>query len=131
MREKVTHLTKSDDCMACHSIINPIGFSLENYDATGRFRTHEKNRPINTVSEYPTPEDSIVKITGPIDLARLAVESAGAHRAFSKHLFHHFIQQPINAYGLKTMNSLHKNFVSNDFHIRDIIITMTRETIPR
>ena len=131
MREKVTHLTKNDDCMACHSIINPIGFSLENYDATGRFRTHEKNRPINTVSEYPTPEDSMVKITGPIDLARLAVESTGAHRAFLKHLFHHLIQQPINAYGLKTMNSLHKKFVSNDFHIRNIVITMTRETIPR
>ena len=131
MREKVTHLTKNDDCMVCHSIINPIGFSLENYDATGRFRTHEKNRPINTISEYPTPEESMVKITGPNDLARLAVESTGAHRAFLRHLFHHLIQQPMNAYGLKTMNSLHKTFVNNDFHIRDIIITMTRETIPR
>ena len=131
MREKVTHLTKDENCMACHSIINPIGFSLENYDATGRFRTHEKNKPIDTVSDYPTPEDSIVKITGPDDLARLAVESPEAHRAFLKHLFHHLIQQPINAYGFEAISSLRKTFVDNNFHVRKIIMTMTRETIQR
>ncbi len=131
MREKVTHLTKNENCMGCHSIINPIGFSLENYDATGRFRTHDKNKPVNTVSEYPTSEDFIVKITGPDDLARLAVESPEAHRSFLKHLFHHLIHQPINAYGFKTMNSLHKTFVDNNFHIQNIIITMARETVPR
>lgn len=131
MREKVTHLTKDENCMACHSIINPIGFSLENYDATGRFRTHEKNKPIDTVSDYPTPEDSIVKITGPDDLARLAVESPEAHRAFLKHLFHHLIQQPINAYGFEAISSLRKTFVDNNFHVRKIIMTMARETIPR
>lgn len=131
MREKVTNLTKDENCMACHSIINPIGFSLENYDATGRFRTHEKDKPINTISEYPTPEDSMVKITGPDDLARLAVESSGAHRAFLKHLFHHLIKQPINAYGFQTMNSLHKAFLDNNFHIQNMIMSMVRETVPR
>lgn len=130
MREKVTDLTKDESCMSCHSIINPVGFSLENYDAIGRFRTHEKNKPINTVSDYQTPEDETVKITGPSDLAKLAVESPGAHRAFLKHLFHHLIQQPTNAYGFGKMDHLHEVFKNSGFHIQNAMVTMVKETIP-
>ena len=39
---------------SCHSVINPLGFALENFDAIGRWRTKEKGRPINSSSEYIT-----------------------------------------------------------------------------
>lgn len=128
MREKVTELTKDENCMACHSIINPIGFSLENYDAIGRFRTQELDKPINTTSDYATEEDEVVKITGPGDLARLAVESPGAHRAFIKHLFHHLAQQPVNSFGYSRMDDLHESFVANNFNIRHLILEIAEAT---
>ena len=37
MREKVAQLTRPQACQGCHSVINPLGFSLEHYDAVGRF----------------------------------------------------------------------------------------------
>jgi len=128
MREKVTELTKDESCMACHSIINPIGFSLENYDAIGRFRTHELDNPIDTTSDYATEEDDLVKITGPKDLAKLAVESPGAHRAFIKHLFHHLAQQPVNSYGYSRMDDLHESFVAHNFNIQKLIAEIARIT---
>ena len=121
MREKVTELTKDTSCMACHSIINPIGFGLENYDAVGRFRTHEKEKPIDASSDYSTEEDTTVRINGAPDLAKLAVESPGAHRAFIKHLFHHLVQQPVSSYGFSTMDTLHEDFTANNFNIRQLI----------
>lgn len=33
--------TAGTSCMGCHSSINPLGFSLGNYDGVGRFRTSE------------------------------------------------------------------------------------------
>ena len=43
------HQTQSA-CASCHSRIDPIGFGMENYDAIGMYRTHEKvgkfNEPI-------------------------------------------------------------------------------------
>ena len=128
MREKVTELTKDTNCMACHSIINPIGFSLENYDAIGRFRTHEMDKPIDTTSDYATEEDEIVKITGASDLAKLAVESPGAHRAFIKHLFHHLVQQPVNSYGFSRMDELHDTFVANNYNIKSLILEIANAT---
>jgi hypothetical protein len=128
MRQKVTELTKDESCMACHSIINPIGFSLENYDAIGRFRTHEQDKPIDTTSDYATEEDDLVKITGPKDLAKLAVESPGAHRAFIKHLFHHLAHQPVNSYGFSRMDELHDSFQANNFNIQKLIAEIARIT---
>jgi hypothetical protein len=117
--------------MACHSIINPVGFSLENFDAIGRFRTEEKGRPVNTVSTYPTPEDQTVTISGPGDLAEIALTSPTAHRAFIKHLFHHLVQQPVRAYGSETMEELLTSFTASDFHIRQLISSIVLRTIPR
>ena len=45
MREKVAQLTKKTSCMQCHRVINPIGFSLESFDAVGRFRTEDNKKP--------------------------------------------------------------------------------------
>ena len=38
MREKVTQLTQDAACMACHGVINALGFPLEHYDAVGKWR---------------------------------------------------------------------------------------------
>lgn len=128
MREKVTELTKDESCMSCHSIINPIGFSLENYDAIGRYRTHELNKPINTVSQYITEGDTEIKITGTSDLAKLAISSPGAHRAFIKHLFHHLVHQSTNSYGYDTMEQLYQEFRNNDFNIKHLMGTIASLT---
>jgi hypothetical protein len=42
-----------DSCAQCHEHMDKIGFTLENYDALGAWRTHEPNGlPINAVTEY-------------------------------------------------------------------------------
>ena len=41
LRDDVIARTSASDCTACHEVINPIGFTFENYDAIGRFQTQE------------------------------------------------------------------------------------------
>ncbi|MFN9911787.1 MAG: DUF1588 domain-containing protein, partial [Pirellulaceae bacterium] len=41
-RERVTLQTQDDNCQACHIKINGLGFTLENYDAVGRFQTEDR-----------------------------------------------------------------------------------------
>lgn len=41
VREDVEARTSDDQCAACHSVINPVGFSFENYDAIGRWQIDE------------------------------------------------------------------------------------------
>ncbi len=38
-------------------MINPLGFSLENFDAIGKYRGEEKNRPIDAEGSYVSRDD--------------------------------------------------------------------------
>src|ERR1700737_2026698 len=40
-------------CAGCHKLMDPIGFSLENYDAVGRWRAHEGGKPIDAAGSLP------------------------------------------------------------------------------
>lgn len=122
MRQKVTDLTKSRACMNCHSIINPLGFSLEHFDATGRYRFRDRHAPIDPVSEFGTQDGRSLTIRGPRDVAVHAAHSPTAHRGFIQHLFEHLVKQPVNAYGMNTLDTLHQDFVASQFNIRALIV---------
>jgi hypothetical protein len=40
-------------CASCHNLMDPIGFSLENFDGIGRWRTLEDGLPIDTTGGLP------------------------------------------------------------------------------
>lgn len=130
MREKVTELTRSKACMACHSTINPLGFSLENFDAIGRWRAKEKNRPIDASGEFTTEEGQTVALQNARNLAEFAAENESAHRAYVRHLFHHFVKQPAAAYGFETLDRLTDSFEDNRYNIRHLLteIALTAST---
>jgi mono/diheme cytochrome c family protein len=120
MREKVTEMTKSASCMACHATINPLGFSLEHFDAIGRWRDKESGRPIDAASVLETDYGDRIEITGPAEVAAFAAESDHAHAVFVQHLFHHVAKQPLLAYGTDTAEELQRSFREKDFHIREL-----------
>ena len=118
MREKVTQLTSSKTCMSCHSIINPLGFALENYDAVGRWRTTENEKPVNTVSEYVSRDGEKMQVRSAEDVAEFAISSPGAQRSFVAQLFHHVVKQDPLAYDRGLLESLREKFVAEDFNIQ-------------
>ena len=124
-RERVAHQTKEIACMGCHSVINPLGFSFENYDAVGRFRETEKDREIDASAEYETPDGKILKLNGAKDLANYLVKNDDAHRNFIEQLFRHFAKQPLAAYGPKKIDELLASFHTNGFSIRSLLVDMS------
>jgi hypothetical protein len=40
-------------CASCHNLMDPVGFSLENFDAVGRWRTTEDGDPIDSSGGLP------------------------------------------------------------------------------
>ena len=121
MREKVTQLTSTGACASCHTVINPFGFSLEHYDAVGRWRTKDNNKPVDTVAEFETDDGRTVKLTGPKDIADYTVGSAMAHRAFVRQLFFHVVKQNPLAFGEHTLDELREQFEKNGFNIQKLL----------
>lgn len=120
MREKVAELTSQETCMACHSIINPLGFSVENFDSTGRFQSHDKGRLIDAVSDYLDVDGDLIRFSGPRDVGQYAAASRMAQMGFIDQLFHHLIKDPAAAYGPDTRNNLHRFFSESNYNIRSL-----------
>ena len=48
MREKLAQHRQNPSCNSCHSVIDPLGFALENFDVIGGWRTvDESGRPVD------------------------------------------------------------------------------------
>jgi hypothetical protein len=53
MRERMAQHRVNAVCAGCHNLMDPIGFSMENYDAIGRWRTAESGKPIDASGGLP------------------------------------------------------------------------------
>jgi hypothetical protein len=117
-RERVTLQTQASECMTCHAIINPLGFTLERFDAIGSYRDSERGKPVDAATVYQTPAGETVELNGARELAEHLVASRDAHAAFVEQLFHHLVQQPVAAYGPQQLDQLVDAFAQHEFNIR-------------
>jgi len=53
VRERLALHRANMPCAGCHRLMDPVGFSLENYDAVGRWRTIEEAKPIDSTGGLP------------------------------------------------------------------------------
>jgi hypothetical protein len=66
VRERLQAHRSQARCNACHGIIDPLGFALENFDAVGTWRTTEMFTGTRVDASAVLPDGT--KLTGPLDL---------------------------------------------------------------
>ena len=103
-RERYAEKTKSQQCMACHSQINPLGFAFEDFDSLARYRTTEhvfganpqQGEPALTLKVLPvdvrvsnvefSPGDGLA-VNGGNDMSRKLAQSTKAQLCFARQSF--------------------------------------------
>ena len=125
MREKVAELTRPQACQGCHSVINPLGFSLEHYDAVGRFRTKDGDKTIDASADYTTDDGKVVRLNGARDIAEFAATSEHAQNAFVEQLFHQVVKQPLLAYGPGVQARLRDSFIASGYNIQKLLVDIS------
>lgn len=53
VRQRLAQHRADPNCASCHRLMDPVGFSLENYDAIGRWRTRDAGLPIDASGGLP------------------------------------------------------------------------------
>lgn len=88
--------TSPTECRGCHSVINPLGFSLEVYDALGRFRTEERvfaddGELLSTMDVDPVVEvsigDVVTPVSTPVEFSEAIAASRVAHQCLAQQYF--------------------------------------------
>ncbi|MEX2467430.1 MAG: DUF1592 domain-containing protein [Gemmatimonadota bacterium] len=85
-RERMEQHRANPTCNSCHSLIDPIGLALDNYDVTGKWRLRENGTELDTRGDFydGTPVDSPTELVSaimkrPLPLVRTFTENLMAY----------------------------------------------------
>ncbi len=53
VRQRLAQHRKDPACASCHNLMDPVGFSLENFDVVGRWRDFEDGIPVDSAGRLP------------------------------------------------------------------------------
>lgn len=67
LRQRLEVHRSKPECQGCHSKIDPLGFSLENFDAIGRWRDEETGAPVDASGVLPSGQT----FKGPVELKKI------------------------------------------------------------
>lgn len=70
MRERLQQHRANVACASCHQQMDPVGFSLENFDAVGRWRSMDAGQPIDAIGGFDKPDE----FTGALGLEQALLE---------------------------------------------------------
>ncbi len=82
LRERLEMHRTNVDCASCHARLDPLGFGLENFDATGAWRASEHGRAIDAAGDLPDGR----KFDGPAELKALLKKDGSFVRCLARKL---------------------------------------------
>lgn len=86
LRTRITEFTGAGTCGAgCHgTMINPIGFAYEHYDALGRWRDTDNGLPVDAKDSYSF-QGQVRSYDGALQLAQTMAAEPMAHGCYAQH----------------------------------------------
>jgi hypothetical protein len=82
-RERFMVHREMEACRGCHTMLDPIGFGLENFDGVGLWRDMENGKPVDATGEIPEDVDVKGPFNGPVELAQKIAGSEDARNCFA------------------------------------------------
>jgi len=142
-RQRLTvHLT-NPACVACHGLIDPIGFGLEHFDAIGRYREQHVVTVFPTFDEMvhrtklkPTehrlPLDVTAYVRGipdstfatPRDLGQILAKDPACRKCVVKQLFRYALGRPETPADQAVIEEAMRQFQDSGFRFRRLIISV-------
>ncbi|HEY3517921.1 MAG TPA: DUF1592 domain-containing protein [Gammaproteobacteria bacterium] len=114
-------------CNACHGIIDPLGFALENFDAVGRWRTmdREAREPIDAsgVLADGTP------VSGPVELRAALLEHPEQFvQTLTEKLMTYGLGRGLEHTDMPTVRHIVRDAAENDYRFSDIVWGIVNST---
>jgi hypothetical protein len=112
-------------CQACHQLIDPVGFGLEQYDQLGRFRTHEEDAPECEI----TGEGEIdgTPFNGPAGLADYIVDNQLLDTCFVSQVYRFAMGHEAGVDDMRYLDDLSTAFRENDHRFDQLVLSLVAD----
>jgi hypothetical protein len=125
VRARLSEHRANAACASCHNLMDPIGFSLENFDAIGRWRTME--------------EGSLVDAAGGLPDGKIFAGVSGLEDALLKHpdlfvstltekLLTFALGRGVESYDAPAVRKIVRQAQANDYRFSSVILGIINST---
>jgi hypothetical protein len=125
MRERMAEHRANPACAGCHKLMDPVGFSLENYDAVGRWRTAVDGKAIDASGGLP--DGSTFDGVAGLEQALLSHPDAFA-ATFSEKLLTYALGRGVEAYDAPAVRTIVRQAQGEDFRFSSFILGVVNST---
>jgi hypothetical protein len=125
IRERMAEHRDSPACSGCHQLMDPVGFSLESYDAVGRWRTSEDGKPIDVAGSLPDGS----KFDGVSGLQKALLAHPEVFvTTLTEKLLTYALGRGVEYYDAPAIRKVVRQARSNDFRFSSLILGIASST---
>lgn len=112
-------------CAGCHSLMDPIGFGFENYDAVGAYRTEENGKTIDATGTL-TATSVDGNFNGPVDLSNRLAESKEIRECATLMWFRFLVGRAESTEDDCTLQHAEKLFAESGDKFPELLVALTQ-----
>jgi hypothetical protein len=119
LRTQMEQHRTDPSCAACHGRMDPLGFSLENYDATGKWRTQDGKFPIDPSGQFPNGQ-GFADSAGMKELLKDNMpQFAGC---LAEKMLTYALGRGVESYDRRTVQDLVRQMAAHDYRMQSLIL---------
>ncbi|MGA3041743.1 MAG: DUF1592 domain-containing protein, partial [Bryobacteraceae bacterium] len=123
VRERLEAHRANAACAACHRMMDPIGFSLESFDAVGAWRIHDTGFPIDPTGQMVDG----TKLDGPVSLRNALVGHSGAFiRTFTEKLLTYALGRGIEYYDMPVVRAIDREAAGKNNRFSEFVLGIVK-----
>ena len=119
IREKIAAHSQKKSCAVCHRLMDPVGFSLEEYDALGRWRSHG----VDALGGLPSGET----FTGVDALEKELLKRPELFaRTVTEKILTYALGRGVTPHDASTIREIVKDSAARNYRLQDLILGVTK-----
>lgn len=119
LRELLAVHATDPACSACHSLMDPIGFAFENYDAVGAWRDLDNGLPVDATTEVEG-----VELEGGVELGELIAGFPRLGDCIAQRFYQHATGHLDDKHETLAVDALIGNFVAGDYDFKELVAAL-------
>jgi hypothetical protein len=125
VRERMEEHRRNPACATCHRVMDPLGFSLDNFDAIGQWRSKEAGLPIDASGQLADG----TKINGVVDLRRaLLLHPERFVGTMTEKLMTYALGRGLEYYDMPVVRSIARDAARNDDRFSSLVMGIVKST---
>lgn len=127
LRQRMEQHRSDPNCAACHQMMDPLGFALENFDAVGRWRETDNGHPVDARGELPSGE--IFEGVEQLKALLMEQQREAFVRCLTQKMLIYALGRGLRYEDQCTVNEIVKRVQDNNYRLNELIMGIV-ESVP-